>query len=428
MHKIFIQAFAFNSSTAFIYKILLLVHQIILYSIIPKSLYGIQSSMFAAIYTAIAITNFGFEESLLPFFSIYSQSKQQFMQAIRHFMGHIISLTCITYIFYLTFIYSSGAFLHNIQGYCNKNIIFITLAIFFIESIKKSTVAMMQLAFFNKQIAYAEISMLLSYLATVWGLYTIYKNITITTIFIPMLITSSLELLYLGYYLIQFYQQLPDAVAAPYIPFKVLFQERFYNYINQIIKTVYSPNSMTIFFAYLFGFQQAATIKFYTTIITLLHTCITKSIGVTSGAALAAMKGSPLPIIQQFFQDLTTRYVQFLLILSIILISIVGHAWYIDMITIEMAGHIMIFFSISFLEHVTITYDQLFISHHKASLLAYINATGLFSILTLTMLYRYQAISLPSYIGMIILIKLCCLIFIVYQANKHWTIKTPQHS
>lgn len=422
MHKTFIKAFAWNSSATFVYKITLLLHQILLYSIISNTLYGLQSTLFAGIYTIIALTNFGFEETLLPFFSTFSQSKQQFRQIWYHFIIHSICIVIITLSLYIIVIHGSGEFLHNLRIYCNKNLIFIISIIFFIESIKKSIIAMMQLAFLNKQIAYANISMLILYIASVWTIFTVYGQLTLYDIFMPMLIASVFESCYLFYNFLSFYNALPKIQQSPKIPFKVIFKQRIYNYIHQITKTLYSPNCMTIFFAYLLGFQQAATIKFFTNIITLCYTCISKTIGVTSGATFSAMNQMPLSTIKSLFQDITRRYFQMLLILSLLIVTIVGYSWYNSIISGIMAFQILLFFSISFLEHISITYEQLFISQLAGGILALINVIGL--LLLSVCFYRYfvhsmnQVIILYVFIG----IKLLSLGVLSYLTKKRWDI------
>ena len=138
MHTKFIQALMWNTSAAFLYKIMLLGHQILLYSVISKNMYGLQSYLFSTIYFTIAITNFGFDETLLPFFSTYSSTKSNFISLLSKLFTHIIIITFTTFIMYLYFTHGSGEFLHNLQFYCNKKIIFVITAIFFVESLKKS--------------------------------------------------------------------------------------------------------------------------------------------------------------------------------------------------------------------------------------------------------------------------------------------------
>lgn len=424
MHKIFIKALVWNSSTAFMYKIALLSHQILLYSIISNTLYGLQSTLFATIYTLIAVTNFGFEETLLPFFSTFAQSKRQFLQILSHFMLHIITVAAIALFLYLTMLYGSGEFLHNMRIYCNKNFIFIIAMIFFIESIKKSLVAMMQLAFLNQQIAYAEITMLIAYISTIWTIFAMYQQLTLYNIFMPMFIASALELCYLLSVFFKFYDKLPELLTTSKISLKIIFKERMYNYINQIIKTIYSPNSMTILFAYLLGFQQAATIKFFTNIITLCYTCVSKSIGITVGATFSAMKNMPLPAIQSFFKEVTHRYFQFLYILSCVLIAVIGYSYYYAIISGTMALHILLFFSISFLEHVSITYEQLFISQQAAQVLAFVNLIGLVLLIVCGLLYRIYHFDPSILLSMCLVIKILLLVYLRFLAKNRWGISS----
>ncbi|MBP6869877.1 hypothetical protein KBC04_03280 [Candidatus Babeliales bacterium] len=422
MHTTFIKALKWNSSANFLYKIMLLSHQILLYSVISKTLYGLQSSLFAIMYTIIALTNFGFEETLLPFFSIYSQSKSQFKQILSQFFYQIIMLVIITIIFYLGIAHGSGEFLHNLQLYCNKNLIFILSLLFFVESCKKTLLAIMQLAFLNQQIAYAQIIMLSCYIACVWSLYGFYNQVTALTIFVPMLITSSLELWYCVYNVWNFYNGLSNEPAADNIPLKVLFKQRVYNYLNQITKAIYSPNSMTLFFAHLFGFQQAATIKFFTNIITLLYTCISKSIGVTTGATFSAMNQMSLISIQSFFVDVTKRYFQFLYLLTSIVLCVLGYAWYTSFITTIMTFQILLFFSISFLEHLSITYEQLFMSQRKAWPLALVNVGGLIILIPSLYVFAVYGVRLSFFLGIFVGIKILSLWKISSLAYQYWGI------
>ncbi len=422
MQKKFIHAFAWNSSAMFIYKVALLFHQILLYSVISKTLYGLQSTLFAIIYTMIALTNFGFEETLLPLFSTFSKSKQQFRQFLIHSISHIIVVVFIGLILYITLSHGPGEFLHNIQLYCNKNLIFIIASIFFIESIKKSLIATMQLAFLNKQIAYAQITMLTKYIIVVWTIYTIFGQLTLYNIFIPMLVSSTLEVCYLFYHCTQFYNSLSNIPKNQNIPLHVIFKQRIYNYINQIVKTIYSPNCMTLFFAYLVGFQQAATIKFFTNITTLCYTCASKVIGTTSGATFSLMNTMPLPEIQSFFKKITQRYFQFLYMISVILMVIIGYSYYYSIITQNMALQITLFFVISLLENLNVTYEQLFISQHAAKFLALINSTGL-GLLGISgwfyYLYGFNPIIL-LWIG--IIMKIICILILNISAYKRWGI------
>jgi hypothetical protein len=423
MYKKFITALTWNSSATFFYKIVLLLHQILLYSVISKTLYGLQSTLFAIIYTIITVTNFGFSETLLPFFSTLSKTKQQFVQNWHHFIWHAITSIFISFLFYTITLNAPGEFLHNIRIYCNKNVILIISMIILIESIKKSLIAMMQLAFLNKQIAYAEIIMLTIYIATVWSFFNIYGTLSIEIIFIPMLATLILEFFYLLCCFLNFYYQLPQAnTRMPKIPFKVIFYQRICNYINQIIKTIYSPNFMTISIAYILGFKESATIKFFINIITLCYTCISKTIGVTTGAALSAMNQMPLQEIRSFFKQITMQYFKILSILNIIISILIGYALYNNTITYMMALQIILFFIINLLEHLSITYEQLFISQGSVSTITSINIVGLILLIISAYLSLCNRIYQTTFVAISIIVKIFSIYTMFLFSKKYWNI------
>ena len=427
MHKKFIRALTWNSSTAFLYKAILLLHQIMLYSAISKTLYGVQSTLFAYIYVIIAITNFGFEDTLLPFFSTFSKNKQQFLQILYHFTLRIIAVAIISTILYGIMLTAPGEFLQNLRVYCDNRLIMVLISIFFVESIKRSVNAMMQLAFLNKQIAFAELSMLTSYIGIIWVIYLCNHSISLSTIFVPMFITAFCELIYLLSVLFRYYDQLPTISTAPInIPLLLIFKQRIYNYVHQVTKTIFSPNSMTLLFAYMLGFQQAATIKFFTNIITLGYTCIHKTIGVTSGATFSAIHHTSFNQIQLIFSKITKTYFQFLYSMSMIIALVLGYSWYAGTISHLMTLQILLFFFIGFLENITLTYEQLFISQHRSKILACINLIELS--LLIPVIYWGSTIHAGLIVLMtFIFVKLTSLYCISSLAQRYWRIQPIIH-
>lgn len=428
MHKKFIKALAWNSSVVFLYKAILLFHQIMLYSIISKTLYGIQSTLFACIYFVIAITNFGFEETLLPFFSTYSQSKRQFLQLINYLILRIIVVTTLTITMYkMILFYASTDFIENLKNYCDHQLLIIIMLIFFVESIKKSMNAIAQLAFLNKQIAYAELGMLFSYVSIIWISYGSGQAISLHTIFLSMLVTATIELMYLTLVLLQYYQHLPTTLTTtPKIASIIIARQSMYNYIHQLSKTIFSPNSMTILFAYLLGFQQAATIKFFTNIITLGYTFIYKIISNAGGATLSHVHQASTDLIRDVFSKITTVYFQFLLTMTVMVSIILGCSWYRATITNTMVLQITLFFIVSFLEQITLIYERLFISQSRADILAIVNSCELMMLLPiLYCILFYAGDKNYNYIIFIffVIIKLISLFAIAFLAFKYWGIK-----
>jgi fumarate reductase subunit C len=87
-----------------------------------------------------------------------------------------------------------------------------------------------------------------------------------------------------------------------------------------------------------------------------------------------------------------------------------------------MALHILLFFSISFLEHVSVTYEQLFISQQAAKLLAMINLVGLVLLSGCGWIYHSYNINPIILLCMIMTIKILLLDAIRFFAEIYWGI------
>ena len=392
-----------------------------LYSFVSNSFYGINGTFFALIYLTISLTNFGFEQTLLPFFSTFSKNKQQFIQILHLFFLRIFSVAIISTGFYFVIFQLYPLFFQEYFAGCTPQLLSILIVIFFVESIKKSLNAMMQLAFLNKQIAYAELGMLVSYIIIVWSYYALYKTVTLMSLFFPLLATSFIEFLVLAYCFYQFYTQLPAAKIYQPISIENFYKQRFYNYINQVTKTAFSPNCMMLILVYMFGFSHAGIVKFLTNVITLAYTFLNKTIGITSGAAFSAMSKTSSKELRILFLKITNRYFQFLYGMGIVVLITLFYAWKIKLtMTTIMAVQILSFFAVNFLEYLTLTYEQLFFAKQSAGILAIINGMSIISLIPL--FFYHQSIN--NFILMPLLgIKFLALAAITFFAHFYWKIK-----
>jgi len=406
------------------YKIILLLHQIFLYCSVTKIFYGLQSSLFACIYTAITLANFGFDDTLYPFFTSFSKSKKNFSNMILLTILHTASIVFIAIFFYLIYQYQNqNSFLHNISIVCNENIqniIFLCLSIFILEAIKKTMITIMHLAFLNKDSAFAQIGMLTSYLIIFWLSYAWNKNISLYTILIPMACTSLGELCYITYKLKIWYDNLSDEYdPSAYIPFKVFYQQALYNYCNQITKVIYSSNIMTLSFSLFIGFEQAATIKFFTNLITLSYTCIAQSIGITSGTFFSLIKNNHSINIKKIFHEITLRHLQSLIIIGLLFIIILGFAWANSYINNFLTLQILLFISMMNIEQISIVYEQLSIAQEQSKFLALFHTVELFLLGESLYLYLYRIINLTHLIIILFIIKLLYIQALHWYTHKH---------
>lgn len=425
MYDKFLKALTWNTAGAFFYKIALLVHQIILYSVVSKSTYGIIGTLFATIYLAISLTNFGFEYTLLPFFQQFQKSKQNFKQVLHHLLLRLFAICALSLFCYVTLIYKPFSWMHAALHGQSHYLYIVVCGIFIFESIKKSINAIMQVAFLNKQVVSAEIAMLALYIVMVWSRYFVAGALNLMDIFAPLLIASVLEVVFLVWQLQQFYSTLTSTSSKNIIqkvPSHLIIKDRAFNYINQISKTLFSPNCMILVLASNFGFAAVGTIKLFTNFISLIYTFLNKTIGITSGAAFSATAHHSNKNKAPIFKTITKRYVYFLFLLSAtcvayMLVSVADNNPAINYHNI--AWQIIPFFMVSFLDYVVITYEQFLIANQAAQFLALINLVNIVAILGSVYL---SYLSINNILIIMLIVRLCSIVSIHEYVKYKWSI------
>lgn len=426
----FLHAILWNTINVFLYKILLQTHQVCLFYIISKELFGVSGAMFSSIYLAISMTNFGFDYSLFSFYQQYSSSQKQFQKLIKqYFVRFFITIGII----FSCFIFRDFLLHFEAINFFVKNIPYALLpfiaSIFITESLKKSLETLAQLSFLNKSITILEISTIVSYLTIVWCLYFIRGTIDLYGIFIPMMITSFVELLLLIKRLYSFYKTLPtegepEKNSAKHSSLSTIISNQLVNYINQITKSLFSPNFLILFLAYRLGMVKAGYIKLFTDIIILLYMLLNRCVGTPSGALLSRLpQGTILDqeTIKQTFLKITNVYIQLLYALAITITSAIAPCFlksscFHPTVTIN----ILLFILAGFIEYLFITYEKMFITQNASKSLALINSMSA-TCLMLSMYYSstsgHQLILLP-----IIIIRLTTVAFVAFVAYKKWAI------
>lgn len=376
MYKKFISALTWNSINLFVYKIILLVHQIVLFYVIPHDLYGVSGTLFAALYLLIGCTNFGFEYSLFTCFKQYSKDKEGFKQLVLQCLLKIVCTILVACIISQILHTTPSAQTVSLFWYqIPKQIISYLLIIFVAESIRKYVETIAQLAFLNKQITIIQVTMIICYVTLVWSSYFIHGMITLGSIFIPMIITSCTETLWILTILYQWHKTLPTTMQDHQKPLciKNRAKEQLFNYINQLSKNLFSPNFLMVLIASQVGMPKTANIRLYTNIITLLYMFFNRSVAIPSGALFSSITQQSFDKTKKLFLTITNSYIQLLYFLAIIIAAttvpqILKHQPESQTISI-----VLLFILAGFIEYITITYEKLYIVHHKTHQLALIN-------------------------------------------------------
>lgn len=422
MYKKFIQAITWNSINIFLYKAILLTHQVVLFYFIPKSMYGTSGALFATIYMIIGLTGFGFDYSLFSYFAEYSKNQSCFKKLIPQYIVRLITIIVVASLLYAIYIQKNHPKIISflIEG-IPLGLLPYLLLIFVSESFKRSLETLAQLAFLNKKITKIQVSMILLYVILFWGTYAINKNITLHNIFVPMVIISYLEIIFLYRIIKKYYHSLSKDNSCHDLYKRTITKNQIYNYINQVSKNFFSPNFLMLIIAYNLGMHQAGTIRFFTNIITLLYMLLHRSVSVPSGALLSNMTKEAFVKIKEVFLTVTNTYIQFLYALAITFaITIIPHV-IANVAETSITYHILLFIIAGFTEYLTLTYEKLYITQNASNVLFYINiisVSSLFIILSLVS-NTYQ----PLLLIPIICIRIMSACSIGIYAYRKWQIR-----
>lgn len=415
MYKNFISAITWNSINTVFYKTILSVHQIVLFYFIPKELYGISGTLFAALYLLIGCTNFGFEYHLFTFFSYYSKSKQNFFHLIYQVSFKLVSIIVVIAIIYFIF--------HIFHYPLPSNVILYLVILFAVESIRKYVETVAQLAFLNKNITIIQIAMISAYVATIWTTFAQCGQITLNTLFVPLIIVSSIETALITVFIYQYYQTLPSqpyaTTTAISMSKKSLLKEQLYSYINQLSKNIFSPNFLMVLIAIHVTMQQTGIIRFYTNIITLLYMLFNKSVAIPSGALFSSMTQENFQKTKQIFLKITNIYIQLLYTLAVITIATILPHMIINGCQSTTTYLSLWFITAGFIEYITITYEKLYIVQQKTHQLAIINVSS--AILFIITLYG-TPLNISMLLVPVCIIRAITAYAIGWYAYKKWNI------
>ena len=416
MKNLFAKAILWNTINVLLYKILLQTHQASLFYTITPQLFGFSGIIFSFIYLLISLTNFGFDYMLFALYKHYSS--QQLHQVIKLYVLRltIILLTALCALLLLTHtnIYAS----YNQQ--CPQLLLFVLTSIFITESFKKSLEVLAQLSFLNKVITILEISTLIIYISTLWAYFFIFHQITLYTIFIPMMMTSFIENMVLIYILIKNHSPKIALNQLESLPTSSsIIKNQYFNYINQTVKSLFSPNFLILYLAYFVGLTKAAYIKFFTDSIILLYMLLNKSIGLPSGAMLSRL--TDITAVKKAFLNITNKYIQFLYAIATGIVALnFSYPRNQACMQPEITSNVLFFIVAGFMEYIAITYEKLFITQNASKKLAFINSCSLIP----TLICLYFAYLLPKCYLLLpfMAIRAIALLTIAYFTYKTWNI------
>lgn len=374
-----------NALEAMSYQFLLLAHQVALFSVTDHGTYGLIGSLFSISYLIVMITNFGFDVTLGPFFSMLTKSRQHFKKIF--FIQLLPEYFIVSMLFIVGLIIQMNFFPMMIPDSHFGIFIYPILGLLVLfESAKKTFRMILQLAFLTHKTTIIEIATIISYTGIVWCGYLLGFPISLNLVFLPMLITSAISTCILGLWVHEYFQTLPDSTASSItttLQLRIL-KSRFFNFLNQASHMIFSSNFLVPFFALFFGFNRAGVLKLVSSITHCITIILQKVFGLSSALLLSHIKDMQLATKQQAFLFITNRLNQVLY--GIIIFLCINYG---TLLSLSAAPHAhstvtiaYLFLILSFSESFFIAYEKFYITEEKSDHLFIFNllVIGLLSI------------------------------------------------
>lgn len=418
---LFIQALTWNAAGALLYKFLLLAYQYFLFQTISTELYGKVGTIFSGIFFLISITNFGFEYTFFPLFEKLSNSKKHaalFFQYcyIRIFISMLVGGAFLLCAYYIPYVFG---FLQPIIQSIPHSLLLICAGIIIAESIKKSCIVIMQLSFQNKISSSLEVGSLLLYIGIICFYYYWYQIITISILLKTLFITTILETFGCIFYIKSWYNSLPEGKNPLEFPKNIIFHEQLYNYINQLIKAIFSPNFLLLLASMQLGFYKVGIVKLLTEVIGFLYMFFHKTVALAAGATFIHLHKDKNQAIPALFSQITTIYsiIVQLLVWSCCILQYFLQSYEFP----EQNFVIFMILFISMLEYMMLPYEKLFITKSAAKALMLCN---ILSILTYCIIIKSGYISSIFILPILFFIRYVTFISYALYIKKYWHIQT----
>jgi len=370
---------AFESIT---YQILLFSHRFALYKVMGPSLFGALGCIFASVYALVFLGSFGFNDSLIAFFSDISSNKN----SCKHFfiqqgIPHVCLLITIPICLWILPI-SSGI------SALSFNVFIIAGLLFIAESLRIMLRILLQLTFINKELACIDLIGLCTYLAFVWSLWLYGVTLTPWLVLAPLACISCIQVIILSMYSINWYTNLPDNEQGQPLSYKRIMRVRFFSYTHHALSSQFMSNFIVPYSAYIWGLEYASLTKLLVSVSQLITTILKHTVGFSSLALFSHFKHAPHAEKQSIFQ-LINRFLFGSLFVTIFLCGILYSVFksYIPMMQTHTAL-IVLLLCVLTLENLFITCESAYLSEERPDTMAIMYALGAGVLYTL---FYYQA-------------------------------------
>lgn len=424
LYKHYSRSLAWNTFESLFYQLLLLAHQCVLFSITERTTFGLIGTIFSTTYLLVMVTNFGLDVSISAFFTQAIQSKKHFKKIV--FFQLIPEYCLLLVIGMIGLLLAPLLTRFTIPLQLDMSSLALIGCLIVFEGSKKTLRSLLQLGFHSRKTACVEVATIIGYISMVWIGYFMGYPISIMLVFLPLLIVSALSSLALLFFLIRYYQQLPDTSSSP-LPTSALqwriMRNRFFNFLNQATHSLFSSNFLVPFFAMTFGLAYAGVLKLTASIAHCITSIVQKIFGISGTILLAHLKESSIEQRQQAFLLISHRLNQVLygfILFFAINYSVIVRARALPETT-SILTFAYLFMIIIFSENFFLAYEKFYITQEKADHLFFFNLGIMATIgMLLSQAHNFSHISLML---AVIAVRLIAFFTVIFFSFYQWRIK-----
>ncbi len=276
LDAIFRSGTSWGAIESILFHATLTIHNIALFRILPLELYGTVGALFSVCYLMVTIATMGLDSTLGATLGS-THTKERVNNVLKQQLLYTITLLSICALIAIG-LYQSFIIRH----------IYLTLVltgIIFAETVKKSAKALLTVACAFRVTALADLGLITSYITMVWGTYACGIPLTITHLFVPLLLSACGSALYSCIRVYQWYKQLPATINAT--PISSAGRARFHSFFTQFAHLAYSGNILVPLVASTMGLAHAGILKLISSCIHSAIIVIERTFGITSTVLFA---------------------------------------------------------------------------------------------------------------------------------------------
>lgn len=407
----------FNAIGSTAFETLKLVHQALLFYLIPLEEYGRVGTIFSLLFGSISFFSFALDAILPAFINDIFSSKQKFK-------NYLFVLAPLQVLFLMVGGSAALAFIFYNSGLLKLPFYF---SLFFIstcisEGLRIAVRSLLHARALHNAPTFIDFATMVFYVGTMWIPFLIHaRPLNLFTIFIPYCFCSLISFFVLCYCIALHYQTLPSENNESKIQWGRFFKSRFLLYGSKISTLLFTGNVLVPFFMIRFGLRESAVFKFASYGIDFFRGVLHATLGFTSSALFAQLKNASWENKKEAFYKATSLLNNFLLRTLAIYTAIL--LWGEQILHQPFSQNhffiFLIFFIMLFiLEKNLLIYENLYIVEERTDILVFTKTAELFA--GLFIMYVGTHLSPYTLLLLICTIRLSSNVIVGLHAYKTW--------